>query len=60
MMMVQVVRYVSECDVEPVLEPMTYRQAVAELTSVAEEEPENLDRFDLVSVETGRFVSWAV
>lgn len=59
-MQVQVVRYVSECDVEPVLEPCSYAQAIADLREVAAEAPHLLDQFDLTSVDTGRFVSWAL
>jgi len=57
MSLVYIVRYVSECDVEPVGEPMEREDAMAFLAEM----PELLrQRYDLVYVETGRFASWVI
>ncbi len=64
--MVAVVRYVSECDVEPVpgLIPMPYAQAVDMLRMMERANPRQLRSLDLVSVQAdgtlGRYVSWVL
>jgi len=65
-MMVQIVRRIGECDIEPIphVPPMTHQQAVAELQAVAEQAPSRINEFDLVYVNTdgtlGRYASWAL
>lgn len=58
--MVRIVRYVSECDVEPISPPITYRDAMRELRRVKRSKPRLLDRLDLIDCTEGRFVSWIV
>jgi hypothetical protein len=65
-MLVAVVRYKSECDVEevPGVDRMSYEQAVAELREINRVAPKRLKEFDIVSIPAdgslGRFVSWAI
>jgi hypothetical protein len=65
-MLVAVVRYKSECDVEevPGVDRMSYEQAVAELREINRVAPKRLKEFDIVSIQAdgslGRFVSWAI
>ena len=65
-MMVAIVRYKSECDVEeiPGVGRMSYDQAVAELREINRIAPKRLKEFDIVSIQAdgslGRFVSWAL
>lgn len=62
---VQIVRYVSECDVENVGSPMPREQALPELrrlfsqASTSKADALEAD-YDLVDVETGRLVSWVL
>ena len=58
--MVQVVRYVSECDVEPIGEPVSRAQAMAEFKQVLREGgPKALAKFTLTDPATGLLTSWA-
>jgi hypothetical protein len=65
-MLVAVVRYKSECDVEevPGVDRMSYEQAIAELREINRVAPKRLKEFDIVSIQAdgslGRFVSWAI
>lgn len=58
--LIQIVEYVSECDVTPVLEPMSRDDAMAVLRKAAARGQRELDRFDLTDAATGRFVSWVI
>jgi len=55
--MVWIVRYVSESDVEKVGEPMPYDEALRFLRAMT---PRARRNRDLLSVETGRLVSWVI
>ena len=55
--MVQVVKYVSECDTVPVGEPLPYDDALEVLRAMA---PAGRSEYDLVYVETGRLASWCL
>jgi hypothetical protein len=52
---VRIVRYVSECDVVPVSGAMTRHRALDRLAALFQR---TTFEYDLVSVETGTFVSW--
>lgn len=55
---VRIVRHTSECDVEPITGPIPYILAIARLRHLFRTHPRA--DFDLVSIDTGRYVSWAI
>jgi hypothetical protein len=58
--MCKVVRYVSECDVKEISEPLPYGKAVDRLREHFNASPHDDVDYDIIDVNTGRFVSWVL
>jgi hypothetical protein len=58
--LVKIVRHVGDSDVKALTDPMPREDALNLMRAVAEDNPGEEFELDLVSVETGRFVSWVL